>query len=63
MRGALNGVLSLPEEQAKKGVVTFSGGNQAQALALSAKARNIPAWVVMPSTSMPVNEIFCTLKP
>lgn len=51
MRGALNAVLLLPEEQARLGVVTHSSGNFAQALALSARVRGIPATIVMPSNS------------
>jgi threonine dehydratase len=51
MRGALNAVMQLPEEAARRGVVTHSSGNFAQALALSAKVRGIPATIVMPSNS------------
>jgi threonine dehydratase len=53
-RGALNAVLRLPEETAARGVVTHSSGNHAQALALAARLRGIPAHVVMPSTATPV---------
>jgi threonine dehydratase/serine racemase len=54
MRGALNAVLLLPEAQARLGVVTHSSGNFAQALALSAKVRGIPATIVMPRNSSEV---------
>ena len=47
-RGATNAVLSLPEEEARRGVVTHSSGNHAQALALAARMRDIPATIVMP---------------
>jgi len=47
-RGASNAVLSLPEEEARRGVVTHSSGNHGAALALAARERGIPAWVVMP---------------
>ncbi|MCC7540834.1 MAG: pyridoxal-phosphate dependent enzyme [Deltaproteobacteria bacterium] len=47
-RGASNAVLSLDSESASRGVVTHSSGNHAQALALAAKRRGIPAHVVMP---------------
>lgn len=47
-RGASNAVLSLPEEQARRGVVTHSSGNHAAALALAAQLRGIPAHIVMP---------------
>jgi threonine dehydratase/serine racemase len=53
-RGAMNAVLSLPEESAARGVVTHSSGNHAQALALAARLRGIPAHIVMPSTAQAV---------
>ncbi len=48
-RGACNAVMSLSEEEAARGVVTHSSGNHAQALALAARTRGIPATIVMPS--------------
>src|SRR5260370_5767042 len=53
-RGACNAVARLPENVAARGVVTHSSGNHAQALALAAKLRGIPAFIVMPSTASPV---------
>lgn len=53
-RGACNAIFSLSDEDASKGVATHSSGNHAQALALSAKLRNIPAFVVMPRNAPPV---------
>src|SRR5438309_11308066 len=50
-RGATNAVQKLTEEQAAKGVVTHSSGNHAQALALAAHVRGIPAFIVMPKTA------------
>eukprot|EP01104_Vermistella_antarctica_P003983 TRINITY_DN1438_c1_g4_i1.p1 TRINITY_DN1438_c1_g4~~TRINITY_DN1438_c1_g4_i1.p1 ORF type:complete len:356 (+),score=71.81 TRINITY_DN1438_c1_g4_i1:35-1069(+) len=50
-RGATNCVLQLDAETAKKGVCTHSSGNHAQALALAAKRRGIPAYIVMPKNS------------
>jgi len=50
-RGATNAVFSLSDEEAARGVATHSSGNHAQALALAAANRKIPAHVVMPSTS------------
>lgn len=50
-RGATNAVLSLTEEEASRGVATHSSGNHAAALALAARIRGIPAYIVMPSTS------------
>jgi threonine dehydratase/serine racemase len=53
-RGACNAVRRLPAAVAARGVVTHSSGNHAQALALAAKLRAIPAHVVMPSNASPV---------
>ncbi len=53
-RGALNAVLCLAEDVAVRGVVTHSSGNHAQALALAARLRGIPAHIVMPSTAQVV---------
>jgi len=47
-RGACNAVFSLSEETAARGVCTHSSGNHAQALALAARLRGIPAFIVMP---------------
>ena len=48
IRGATNAVFLLTDEEASHGVVTHSSGNHAQALALAAKWRKIPAYIVMP---------------
>lgn len=50
-RGASNAIFSLSEEDAKNGVATHSSGNHAQAVALAAKMRDIPAYVVMPENA------------
>ncbi len=50
-RGASNAVLCLKPEEAACGVATHSSGNHAQALALAAKLRGIPAHIVMPSNA------------
>lgn len=52
IRGALNKLLSLSEEEYKKGVVAFSSGNHAQGVALAAKLLGITATIVMPEDSM-----------
>lgn len=49
IRGALNAVLSLPAEVARRGVVTHSSGNFAQALALASSLAGITAHIVMPT--------------
>ncbi len=48
IRGASNLILSLTMEQAAKGVVAFSSGNHAQAVAIAAKHVGAPATIVMP---------------
>src|SRR5205809_5515951 len=53
-RGASNAVLKLAPEAAARGVVTHSSGNHAQALALAARLRGIPAHIVMPSNASAV---------
>jgi threonine dehydratase/serine racemase len=53
-RGACNAVMKLPGEVAVRGVVTHSSGNHAQALALAATLRGIPAHIVMPSSASAV---------
>jgi len=55
-RGASNAVWSLTDEEAAKGVCTHSSGNHAQALALAAKMRGIPAYIVMPSNAPQVKK-------
>jgi threonine dehydratase len=55
-RGAANAVMKLTDEQAALGVVTHSSGNHAQALALAARVRGIPAYVVMPHTAPAVKK-------
>ena len=55
-RGACNAVYSLSDEEAAHGVVTHSSGNHAQALALAAKLRGIPAYIVMPSNAPQVKK-------
>jgi threonine dehydratase len=55
-RGASNAVLSLSEEEARKGVATHSSGNHAAALALAAAMRGVPAYIVMPSNAPQVKK-------
>lgn len=50
-RGACNSVFSLSDNEAKNGVCTHSSGNHAAALALAARMRNIPAYIVMPDNA------------
>jgi threonine dehydratase len=46
-RGALNALLMLDEEQRRRGVITVSAGNHAQAVAWAAAATGVKATVVM----------------
>jgi threonine dehydratase/serine racemase len=54
MRGAANAVFALRERDARRGVVTHSSGNFAQAVALAARLRGIDAHIVMPSNASAV---------
>jgi threonine dehydratase len=56
IRGATNAVLSLSEDDAKRGVVTHSSGNHAAALSRAAQGRGVPAWIVMPSNAPAVKK-------
>lgn len=51
MRGASNAVNRLDKEDLRLGVATHSSGNHAAALALAAKLKGIPAYIVMPSSA------------
>jgi threonine dehydratase len=48
-RGAFNALSQFTPEQRKAGVIAFSSGNHAQAIALSARLLGIPATILMPS--------------
>ena len=54
MRGAANFVLQLSTAEARRGVVTHSSGNHGQAVAAAARARGVPATVVMPRSASAV---------
>jgi len=58
-RGAFNALSKLDERQRRAGVVTFSSGNHAQAVALSASLLNMPATIVMPHDA-PVSKVAAT---
>jgi len=47
-RGAFNALARLDEDQRERGVITFSAGNHAQAIALAARLLDMPALVLMP---------------
>jgi threonine dehydratase len=48
IRGASNLILSIPDEDLPRGVVAFSSGNHAQAVAMAAKHAGTKATIVMP---------------
>jgi threonine dehydratase len=48
LRGAYNAIAQLPDEARRRGVVAFSSGNHAQAIAYAAKLLGAPAAIVMP---------------
>lgn len=50
-RGAYNAISQLSPDQRKRGVITHSSGNHAQAVALAASLLDIPATIVMPKNS------------
>ena len=56
-RGACNSVFSLSDDEAKNGVCTHSSGNHAAALALAARMRGIPAYIVMPENAPEIKKI------
>ena len=49
IRGASNFMFSLTPEERKRGVVTFSSGNHAQAVAIAAAHSGVKATIVMPT--------------
>ncbi len=55
-RGALNKLLSLSEDERKRGVVAMSAGNHAQGVAYHAGRLGIPATIVMPEGT-PFNKV------
>ena len=55
-RGATNAVMSLSQEDKRKGVVTHSSGNHAAALALAARNNGVKANIVMPDNAPSVKK-------
>jgi threonine dehydratase len=52
VRGVLNNLHHLSETDKRKGVITLSAGNHAQALAWAAQQMGVPCTVVMPATAV-----------
>ena len=53
-RGAYNALSLLSPEERKRGVVAFSSGNHAQAVALAGRLLGVPATIVMPADAAAV---------
>jgi threonine dehydratase len=51
LRGAHHAISRLSDEQRRRGVVAYSSGNHAQAVALTGRMLGVPATLVMPSTA------------
>jgi threo-3-hydroxy-L-aspartate ammonia-lyase len=58
-RGAYNKLATLPPEQRERGVIAFSSGNHAQAVALCARLFGVPAVICMP-TDAPTVKVTAT---
>lgn len=58
-RGAFNALSRFDDQQRRTGVVAFSSGNHAQAIALSARLLGIPATIVMPHDA-PASKVAAT---
>ena len=50
LRGAMNKILSLPEEERRRGIVAASSGNHGKAVAYACRKLGIPATIVLPYT-------------
>ncbi|OUR99747.1 threonine ammonia-lyase [Halobacteriovorax marinus] len=61
VRGALNRLMNLSDEEKANGVIASSAGNHAQGVALAAKKQGIEATIVMPVTT-PLSKIQGTKK-
>jgi threonine dehydratase len=56
-RGAYNALSRLTADERQRGVVTFSSGNHAQAIALAGQLLDIPRVIVMPSDAPAVKRV------
>ena len=59
IRGAYNTISRLSDDEKKRGVVTGSAGNHAQAVALAARLHNIKATIVLPEFA-PLTKVMAT---
>ncbi len=51
IRGGYNALAQLPPDQKERGVLTYSSGNHAQAVALAGRLLGIPATIIMPENA------------
>ena len=56
-RGAYNALSRLSPDERRRGVVAFSSGNHAQAVALAGRLLSIPRVIVMPADAPAVKQI------
>src|SRR5689334_12295504 len=49
LRGPYNTIASLPRDERKKGVISYSSGNHAEGVAYAARALNVKSVIVMPN--------------
>lgn len=56
VRGALNRLLTLSHDERRAGVVAFSSGNHAAAVAFAARLLRVPSTVVMPADSPAIKQ-------
>ena len=59
IRGAMNAVATLTDELKSRGVVAFSSGNHAQAIALAAREHGVDATILMPEDA-PAGKVAAT---
>jgi threonine dehydratase len=59
LRGALNRILTLPDEVRRRGVIAASAGNHAQGVAVAAAEAGVPATIVMPRPA-PLTKVAAT---
>ena len=55
-RGAYNAIAALDPESRKRGVIAFSSGNHAQAIAYAASLQGAPSTIVMPHRKSPAHD-------
>jgi threonine dehydratase len=59
LRGAYNKIVSLSDEERRRGVISYSSGNHAQGVAYAARALGVRAIIVMPGNA-PKNKLDAT---